>query len=804
MELLDYEKRHIEYLKSNASECALFLKRNDAFPISNPCKVVLVGNGVRHTIKGGTGSGDVYSRFFNNIEEEFRIAGFNITSKEWLDAYDAFKISIYSSYIKDVKREAKAKHIPAYMYSMGYFEEEKNYNFDTNYEGDICIYVLSRNSGEGNDRRNIEGDFKLSQREVEDILSLNERFDKFMLVLNVGCVIDLRPVMAVSNILLLSQLGVVTSSVLVDIVLGNENPSGKLSSTWAGYENYPCFEEFGNINDTFYKEGIYVGYRYFNTIGKDYLFPFGFGLSYTSFEYEVVSRKLNDDVLTFSCKVTNIGKFAGKEVLQLYVTKPNDTIEQPFIELVDYNKTCLLNPGESTIVSLTCNMLDLSTFITNDATNTLVKGDYIFRIGNSSIDLNGICKVRVDSNKIIERLEHKLICDNFEEIIIPRKDEDNSMLPYFEYKVSHITKKVEYKKDEYSHSLIETLSNQDLAYICLGHFDQGIASMVGSSCKHVVGGAGETVLRLPEISSSLTMADGPAGLRIKQEYILDNDKIYDVAMDPFMEKLSIFLPWFVRPFLRPKKHKGGKMYHQYTTALPIGTALAQSFSDSFIQKCASIVREEMDIFGVDLWLAPAMNIQRNVLCGRNFEYYSEDPYVSFRVASVICDEIQKDGTHGVVIKHFACNNQELNRNNNNSHVNERALRDIYLKGFERCIKKSNPKAIMTSYNLINGVHASESFELINDCLRCEWSYEGLVMTDWIASGRSFCKISKYPAPYASNSILAGNDLTMPGCPKDYNDILRALKKQIITRDDLIHSASRVYRSIQSLKGEGND
>lgn len=204
----------------------------------------------------------------------------------------------------------------------------------------------------------------------------------------------------------------------------------------------------------------------------------------------------------------------------------------------------------------------------------------------------------------------------------------------------------------------------------------------------------------------------------------------------------------------------------------------------------------MEYFGIDLWLAPALNIHRNIFGGRNFEYFSEDPYLSGMTAAAITRGVQKVKGRGVTIKHFVANNQELNRNNNNSQISQRALREIYLKDFEICIKEADPKAIMTSYNLLNGVHTSESYELCNDILRCEWNYQGLIMTDWIASGRKFCKKSKYPSPYASNNILAGNDLTMPGSYKDYQDIMKALKKGKLSTKDLLHSASRIYRSIE--------
>ena len=796
MELLDYEIKHQKYLRENASECALFLKRNDEFPIKDPTSLCLIGSGARKTIKGGTGSGDVRSFNFKTIENAFIENGFNVTSKEWLDKYDNYKEESKKDHIKHVKKEAHRNGILPVVFSMGYFEEEKNYDFNPFYDADICVYVLSRNSGEGNDRRNIEGDIKLSKKEVEDILLLNSKFKKFMLVLNVGGVVDISPVMGVSNILLLSQLGVVTSSILVDIILGKTNPSGKLSTTWAKAEDYPSFNNFGDLNDTNYNEGIYVGYRYFNTINDKILYPFGYGVSYTDFSFNINDISLNKMVLDIKVLVKNIGSFSGKEVIQAYVSKPNTILDNPYIELVNYIKTKELKPNEEDVVSLKIDFTKLYSYDSNRALNVLQEGEYIVRIGNSSINLLNICKCVLNEEVIIDVLNNKCINSSVEELKLDRINEDNSNLIELILDPSDIkTKVVEYKKDKYKDELIESLSDEELARLCLGHYDGGIASIIGGSAKNVLGGAGETSLGVSVVNKSLTMADGPAGLRLKSEYGIDKKGIYDISIDPIMENMLDYLPKISAPFIKPPKNRHGEIHYQKTTAIPIGTALAQSFNDEFVYNCANIVSEEMKIFNVDLWLAPALNIHRNILCGRNFEYFSEDPYVSGRVASIITKGIEKTSGLGVTIKHFACNNQELNRNNNNSKISERALREIYLKGFEICIKEANPKAIMTSYNLINGVHTSESYELINDILRCEWNYTGLVMTDWIKTGRSFSNKSIYKAPNASLNIKAGNDLTMPGYSKDYKDIMKALKKGIISRDDLINSASRIYRSI---------
>ena len=248
MNLLAHELKGFNAVKEVAPECTLFFKRDNSFPIKEPCKVVLVGSGVRHTVKGGTGSGDVNSRFFMNIEDAFTDAGFEVTSKSWLDDYDKYKIESFPKHVKRVKKEAKEIGMIAAAYSVGRFNYDEEFDFQVErFEGDIAIYVLSRDAGEGHDRELIKGDVYLTDGEIRDILYLNERFEKFMLVLNVSGVVDLEPVKEVRNIFYLGQLGVATSQTLVDIVLGKSYPSGKLTTSWSKISDYSYIKEFGDF-----------------------------------------------------------------------------------------------------------------------------------------------------------------------------------------------------------------------------------------------------------------------------------------------------------------------------------------------------------------------------------------------------------------------------------------------------------------------------------------------------------------------------------------------------------------------------
>ena len=254
----DFEKKHIAAVRDMAAECAVLLKSNGDFPLASAGKIALFGNGARNTIKVVTGSGDVNVRHFVSVEEGLENAGFEITSKAWLDTYTSMLAEEKAKFLQGLKAEAKAAGVNAIWYCMGKVMAEPAYNIPLEGEAETAVYVLARNSGEGADRTPVAGDINLTETEQRDILALNEKYDKFILVLNVGGMVDLSPVSAVKNILLLSQLGTPTGDVLADILLGKSYPSGKLTTTWAPIASYPSTEGFGDPNDTYYKEGIYV------------------------------------------------------------------------------------------------------------------------------------------------------------------------------------------------------------------------------------------------------------------------------------------------------------------------------------------------------------------------------------------------------------------------------------------------------------------------------------------------------------------------------------------------------------------
>ena len=265
----------------------------------------------------------------------------------------------------------------------------------------------------------------------------------------------------------------------------------------------------------------------------------------------------------------------------------------------------------------------------------------------------------------------------------------------------------------------------------------------------------------------------------------------------------------VAPF--PEMEEGTYVdYYQYCTAIPIGWALAQSWNTALVEQAADMVGEEMEVFGVDMWLAPAMNIHRNPLCGRNFEYYSEDPFISGKIAGAITKGVQKHPGKGTTIKHFACNNQEDNRYFTNVHIHERAMREIYLRGFGITITETNPMSVMTSYNLINGFHAANSIDLLQYVARDEWGYDGMIMTDWFTSQHleALTGVGKYPIAASTGCVVAGNDVQEPGCKENVDDIVRSVKENVeidgfkVSLADLQYCAANVIRAaIRCMAGQ---
>ena len=802
----NYEKEHLDFVNKNAAECTVLLKTNGDFPLENPGDLAAYGAGIRYTVKGGTGSGEVNSKETFTIEQGLEKSGFSILTKDWLDEYDEVRKNAKKQFFKDLKAEAKAKHINVFMYSFGKVMREPNHNLMLTKKCDTAIYVVSRNSGEGSDREVLPGDVKLTESETRDILKLNDLYERFMLVLNVGGVIDLSPVLDVKNILILSQLGTDCGAILADILLGKQNPSGKLTTTWTKFEDYSNIGTFGDWNDNLYKEGIYVGYRYFDTFGKKALFPFGYGLSFTSFEQTVESVFNNKDEIKVKVNVKNTGAFAGKEVVQVYLSMPEGKLDQPFQQLVGYKKTPLLAAGEEGQVTVSFKLSDFASYDEAKENYILEQGLYLVRVGDSSINTIISAAVTLSETVVIREAKNCLGKPSFTDFKAETNACENAPADVVQINLnSDDFMKVAY---EYDNAVaiderVKKLSNEELAFLAIGNFNPNAKglSIVGNAATHLAGAAGETTSQLTSKGiKPLIMADGPAGIRIALHYYEEGENQYDANNNGMMMESMLEMMGPITAFIA-KKIMGGKkvpknvvLKEHSATMIPIGTAIAQSFNVELAEKLGDIVGTEMEMFGVHLWLAPALNIHRSILCGRNFEYYSEDPLVSGLTAAAITNGVQKHKGCGTTIKHYAANNAETNRYCNNSQVSERAMREIYLRGFEICVKKSQPKAVMTSYNLLNGTHTSEHRGLIEDILRAEFGFKGIVMTDWVMEVMTSSK-SVYRNALADKVAKAGGELFMPGTKKDYNRVLTALKDGSLTRQQLEINASRLLRTI---------
>ena len=321
IQLEEYERRHLSALRASSAECTLFLKRSGKLPLPGPGDIALYGSGGRHTVKGGTGSGEVNSRFFYNVEEALEANGFRVTTKDWLDKYDRLRAQAKENFLKKLRAQAKKHHRSVLLDGMGAVMPEPEYTIPLEQRCNAAVYVLSRVSGEGSDRKVAPGDVLLTESEKRDILALQKMYPLFLLVLNVGGPVDLTTVAdKIDDILLLSQLGVQTGMVLADILLGLAYPSGKLTTTWAPADTFCPRAEFGMKEDNRYGEGVYVGYRYYDSAKVRPTFPFGFGLGYTDFAMKAASVSVAGDLVTVWAEIRNTGAFPGKQVAQVYVT----------------------------------------------------------------------------------------------------------------------------------------------------------------------------------------------------------------------------------------------------------------------------------------------------------------------------------------------------------------------------------------------------------------------------------------------------------------------------------------------------
>ena len=795
-----------------AAEGMVLLKNEGQhLPLKEGTKVALYGVGASRTIKGGTGSGDVNERETVSIYQGMKNAGFEITTEDWIKAYDEQYQAARYAWRDEIEEKASSLEDQV----AGFFNVYSTTPFRmpagapiTQTDAEVAIYILSRVAGEGADRFDAEGDYYLTKEEKQQLSDICSMYKHVIVAVNTGGLADLSFMDEYSNIEALLQIvqpGMEAGNAFADIISGKVTPSGKMTDTWAyKYEDYPNSKTFshnnGNVDKEYYTEGLYVGYRYFDSFDIPVRYGFGYGLSYTTFETKVLATELKENKkIVVETEVTNTGDtYSGKEVVELYATCLAGKLEKEYRRLVAFAKTGLLAPGQSEKLTLEIGLDKLTSYSEKEAAWILEKGTYVIWAGNS-LEASAPCAVlNLDKEVVLTKTQN--ICplkEGMEEMKQSSekmnqkleallKVAEEEKVPIMELKAADVeTCVVEYRSNaecvpEEARKFVDTLSKEKLVALASGDPGKGQGSNLGSAGISVPGSAGETNnCALEDGIPGIVLSDGPAGLRLMKHYNVYEGKIVN---KPFKFSLEGGL------FCEGEPADPGETWYQYCTAIPVGTLLAQTWDTALIEEVGEMIGGEMEEFSTTLWLAPGMNIHRNPLCGRNFEYYSEDPLVAGKIAAAMTNGVQKVPGCGTTIKHFACNNQEDNRKGSDSIVTERTLREIYLKGFEIAVTEAQPMSIMTSYNLINGVHAANNEDTCTKAARCEWGFQGMIMTDWTTTEDG-------PDCTASGCMRAGNDLVMPGAFSDRDNLNQELAYGTLSMDDLKACISRLVNIV---------
>ena len=773
-------KEHIALSKEAAKEGMVLLKNEkNLLPFRAGSRIALFGKGSFDYVKGGGGSGDVTVSYVRNLYDGFKLQGDTVILYEPLSDF----------YRRDVEEQYAGGAAPGMTVEPSLPDElvEGAKSFT-----DTAVITISRFSGEGWDRSSVEyngeynpwetetsmpkiagsifedGDFYLTKREKEMVQKVKENFTNVAVVLNIGGIIDttwFKEDETLSSVLIAWQGGMEGGLATAEILCGKVSPSGKLPDTFAGrLDDYPSTENFHeSVHYVDYTEDIYVGYRYFETIpGADskVCYPFGFGLSYTQFEIVPEKTGMEDDVIRIAVQVTNVGKAEGKEVVQAYYSAPQGLLKKPHRELAAFAKTGKLLPGESQAVVLEFAKKEMASYDDlgkiAESAYVLEKGTYEFYVGNSVRDTVKLdFALTITENEVVEQLSRKaapaslkkrMLSDgSYEELPLSQANDPNecvlvkmesgteeALTPFIRSRERYLLMKpyaegarplIEVAEGKMTmEEFIAQLSDEDLLHLLGGQPNTSVANTFGYG-------------NLPEYGvPNIMTADGPAGLRICL----------------------------------------------CTTAWPCATMLASTWNTELIEQVGRAGAEEVKENNIAVWLTPAVNIHRNPYCGRNFEYYSEDPYLTGKMGAAMVKGIQSQHI-AASVKHFACNNKETNRKHSDSRVSERALREIYLKGFEIIVKEADPWVIMSAYNIVNGHRASENRELLEDILRGEWGFQGMVTSDWWTRGEHY------------KEIKAGNDVKMAcGFPER---VAEAMEKGAIDRNDLERCAKRVLELI---------
>lgn len=650
---------------------------------------------------------------------------------------------------------------------------------------DAAVVILGRAMGESMDNRPEPGGYYLTEAEKALLAQVTAAFRKVCVVVDGGNIMDLSWVeeYPIGALVYAFQGGMESGNALIDVLYGDAQPGGRLTDTVPRhYEDAPTYGHFGGEDFNEYREDIYVGYRYYETFAQDkVLYPFGFGLSYTSFRVESAAAAWHTS-WDLRIQVTNTGSRPGRQVVQVYVEAPQGKLGKAARVLADYWKTPELAPGQSAEVSLWIDLSDLASFDDSGVTGhpyayVLEAGAYRLYVGTDVRSASLAGRLFVEEQILTAQLESQ--CSPTQDF--PRlhpREEGGRLIPGFE----PVPRAESRRKDQVLENLPEPIPfTGDLGIsfrdVCKGThgMDDFIAQLTPEELNALCKGEGQM--------------DSPLGTK-------GNAGMLGGTTRSLRDKGL--------PTLTTTDGPSGIRVCCYTALLPCGTALASSWDVKAVEALGHLFGQEMVRKGSDILLGPGLNIHRDPLCGRNFEYYSEDPLLSGTVAAAMVRGIQSVPGRSACVKHFACNNQEENRNRNDSRLSQRALREIYLRGFEICLRDAAPLCLMTSYNQINGIWGHYQYELVTGILRREWGYEGLVMTDW------WMQPSADPDfPELWNDayrLRAQVDVLMPGGsafgdPTMDPSALESLRKEKgLTLGEMQRSAKNVLKLCAGLKG----
>ena len=728
--------------RAGAESCVL-LKNDGALPLNREKEVAVFGRCQLDWFYVGYGSGgDVNAPYHVNLIDGLRNAGLALNA-DVLNAYEVWT----------QQEDNKADHGWWGHWPMNYPEMPLDAAIvqSAAKTADTALVVLGRAAGEDRENTLTKGSYYLTDEERAMLDAVTAAFSRVVVLLNIGNIMDMAWTEEygdkLSSLLIVWQGGMESGNAAADVLTGAVNPCGKLSDTIARrYEDYPSSANFGGKAYNDYAEGVYVGYRHFDRHPEAVLYPFGFGLSYTNFALKVESLRHAADETEATITVANIGTLPGKEVVRLWCHAPAGRLDKPERVLAAFGKTKTLAPGESETLTLRCDDKCLASYDEDSSRFVLESGEYRFTANDT--EAGGFS---LEQEITAEQCEP--LCKTSAEL----RERILSRLP----KAIPVTgigsctlddvKSGEITLDDF----IARLNDEELEALSRGQGMMGTSLGVAGNAG-AFGGVIES-LREKGVPPIIT-SDGPAGLRLKK----------------------------------------------YCALQPCGTALACTWNTDLVEALSAKVGEDMIHYGVDVQLAPGMNIHRNPLCGRNFEYFSEDPLLSGKMAAAAVRGVQSKGK-AACPKHFACNNQETNRNRNDSRVSERALREIYLRGFEICVREAGPLTLMTSYNKVNGVWSHYNYMLATSVLRGDWGWEGVILTDWwMQSANS----PEFPA-LRDNAyrVRAGVDVLMPGdparrakCYRSDGTLLETLgKSEGITLAELRRTARRVLRLAMKLR-----